>query len=71
MAGYMTLLETWIYEHFRPFRPYQNMEYTEQLPHVHRWISRQEAGSTVAHLQALREELDRLAFDEVHQLILI
>ncbi|XP_028053396.1 protein MAIN-LIKE 1-like [Camellia sinensis] len=28
MAGYMTLLEAWIYEHFRPFRPHQNMEYT-------------------------------------------
>ncbi|XP_028108507.1 protein MAIN-LIKE 1-like [Camellia sinensis] len=65
MAGYMTLLEAWIYEHFRPFRPRQNMQYTVQLPHVHRWTPRREAGSTISHLQALREELDRLAFDEV------
>ncbi|KAL7219454.1 hypothetical protein ACSBR2_012495 [Camellia fascicularis] len=28
MADYMTLLKAWIYEHFRPFRPHQNMEYT-------------------------------------------
>ncbi|XP_028070433.1 protein MAIN-LIKE 1-like [Camellia sinensis] len=65
MTGYMTLLEAWIYEHFRLFRPHQNMEYTIQLPHVHRWTPRREAGSTVSHLQALREELDRLTFDEV------
>ncbi|KAL7177638.1 hypothetical protein ACSBR2_030908 [Camellia fascicularis] len=65
MAGYMTLLEAWIYEHFRPFRPHQNMEYTIPLPHVHRWTPHREASSTVSHLQALREELDRLAFDEV------
>ncbi|XP_028097911.1 protein MAIN-LIKE 2-like [Camellia sinensis] len=25
MGGYMTLLEAWIYEHFRAFRPHQNM----------------------------------------------
>ncbi|XP_028106926.1 protein MAIN-LIKE 1-like [Camellia sinensis] len=28
MAGYMILLEAWIYEHFRPFKPHQNMECT-------------------------------------------
>ncbi|KAL7182369.1 hypothetical protein ACSBR1_041138 [Camellia fascicularis] len=65
MAGYMTLLEAWICQHFQPFRPHQNMEYTAQLPYVHRWTSRREAGSTISYLQALREELDRLAFDEV------
>ncbi|KAL7251008.1 hypothetical protein ACSBR1_012932 [Camellia fascicularis] len=65
IAGYMTLLEAWIYEHFRPFRPHQNMEYTVQFPHVHRWTPRREASSTISHLQALWEELDRLAFDEV------
>ncbi|KAL7251143.1 hypothetical protein ACSBR1_013052 [Camellia fascicularis] len=64
MVGYMTLLEAWIYEHFRPFRPHQNMEYTVQLPHVHGWTPCWEAGLTISHLQALREELDRLAFDE-------
>ncbi|CAL5343126.1 unnamed protein product [Camellia sinensis] len=45
--------------------PHQNMEYTIQLPHMHRWTPRREASSTVSHLQALREELDRLTFDEV------
>ncbi|XP_028109334.1 protein MAIN-LIKE 2-like [Camellia sinensis] len=28
IAGYMTLLEGWIYEHFRGFRPHLNMNYT-------------------------------------------
>ncbi|XP_028076524.1 protein MAIN-LIKE 2-like [Camellia sinensis] len=65
MASHMTLLKAWIYEHFQPFRPRQNMEYTIQLPHVHRWTPRREAGSTVSHLYALREELNRLAFDKV------
>ncbi|GMP84487.1 hypothetical protein CsSME_00037995 [Camellia sinensis var. sinensis] len=62
--GFATRSAAWIYEHFRPFRPRQNMQYTVQLPHVHRWTPRREAGSTISHLQALREELDRLAFDE-------
>ncbi|XP_028107695.1 protein MAIN-LIKE 1-like [Camellia sinensis] len=65
MAGYMTLLEAWIYEYFRPLKPHQNMEYTIQFPHVHRWTPHQEFGSTVSHLQALQEEHDRLAFHEV------
>ncbi|THG11079.1 hypothetical protein TEA_002610 [Camellia sinensis var. sinensis] len=65
MSGHMTLLEAWIYEHFHPFRPHQNMEYTIQLPHVHRWTPRQEVGLTVSHLQMLREALDKLTFDEV------
>ncbi|KAL7196152.1 hypothetical protein ACSBR1_036215 [Camellia fascicularis] len=71
MAGYMTLLEAWIYEHFWPFKPHQNMEYTVPLPHVHRWTLHREVGSTISHLQALWEKFDRLAFDEIYQLILV
>ncbi|KAL7265736.1 hypothetical protein ACSBR1_003506 [Camellia fascicularis] len=41
------------------------MEYTVQLPHMHRWTPRREVGSTISHLQALWEKLDKLAFDEV------
>ncbi|XP_028075300.1 protein MAIN-LIKE 1-like [Camellia sinensis] len=44
IAGYMTLLEGWIYEHFRGFRPHLNMNYTRDMPNVYRWISRRECG---------------------------
>ncbi|CAL5373407.1 unnamed protein product [Camellia sinensis] len=44
IARYMTLLEGWIYEHFCGFRPYLNMNYTRDMPHVYRWTSRRESG---------------------------
>ncbi|XP_028100919.1 protein MAINTENANCE OF MERISTEMS-like [Camellia sinensis] len=59
IAGYMTLLEEWIYEHFRGFQPHLNMNYTQDMPHVYRWTSRREFGEKT-QLQAFREELDRL-----------
>ncbi|CAL5419730.1 unnamed protein product [Camellia sinensis] len=52
MGGYMTLLEAWIYEHFRAFRPHQNMGYNEDMPHVYHWASRREVGSSVDHLKS-------------------
>ncbi|KAL7212543.1 hypothetical protein ACSBR2_015273 [Camellia fascicularis] len=39
MAGYMTLLEAWIYEHFVGARPHLNLDYKEDQPRVFRWIS--------------------------------
>ncbi|RWR80129.1 serine/threonine-protein phosphatase 7 long form isoform X1 [Cinnamomum micranthum f. kanehirae] len=38
IAGYLTLLEAWIYEHFPKCRPHQNRTYTENLPRVHCWV---------------------------------
>ncbi|XP_028055711.1 protein MAIN-LIKE 1-like [Camellia sinensis] len=60
MGGYMTLLEAWIYEHFRAFRPHQNMGYNEDMPHMYHWASRREAGSFIDHLKSFRAELDSL-----------
>ncbi|GMP32596.1 hypothetical protein CsSME_00006279 [Camellia sinensis var. sinensis] len=59
IADYMTLLEGWIYEHFRGFQPHLNMNYTRDMPHVYRWTSRRESGEE-RQLQAFREELDRV-----------
>ena len=70
MGGYMTLLEAWIYEHFRAFRPHQNMGYNEDMPHVYHWASRREAGSSIDHLKSFRAELDSLVATDVSLLIL-
>ncbi|XP_028092440.1 protein MAIN-LIKE 1-like [Camellia sinensis] len=64
IAGYMTLLEGWIYEHFRGFRPHLNMNYTQDMPYVYRWTYRRECGEET-QLQAFREELDRLGIHDV------
>ncbi|KAL7237078.1 hypothetical protein ACSBR1_020199 [Camellia fascicularis] len=66
MARYMTLLEAWIYEHFVGARPHPNLDYKEDQPHVFRWISRTQSGSSTSILQRLREDLDRL---EAHDVI--
>ncbi|KAF5934337.1 hypothetical protein HYC85_030508 [Camellia sinensis] len=65
MGGYMTLLEAWIYEHFRAFRPHQNMGYNEDMPHVYHWASRREAGSSIDHLKSFRAKLDSLVATDV------
>ncbi|XP_028094060.1 protein MAIN-LIKE 1-like [Camellia sinensis] len=65
MGGYMTLLEAWIYEHFRAFRPHQNMGYNEDMPHVYHWASRREVGSSIDHLKSFRAELDSLVATDV------
>ncbi|XP_028054198.1 protein MAIN-LIKE 1-like [Camellia sinensis] len=57
MGGYMTILEAWIYEHFRP---HQNMGYNEDMPHVYHRASRREAGSSIDHLKSFLAELDSL-----------
>lgn len=66
MAGYMTLLEAWIYEHFVGARPHPNLDYKVDQPRVFRWISRTQSGSSTSILQRLREDLDRL---EAHDVI--
>ncbi|XP_028093315.1 protein MAIN-LIKE 2-like [Camellia sinensis] len=43
IAGYMTLLEGWIYEHFRGFQPHLNMNYTQHMPHFYHWTSQRES----------------------------
>ncbi|XP_028081231.1 protein MAIN-LIKE 2-like [Camellia sinensis] len=65
MSDYMTLLEAWIYEHFRAFRPHQNMGYNEDMPHVYHWASMREAGSSIDHLKSFQAELDSLVATDV------
>ncbi|XP_028085576.1 protein MAIN-LIKE 1-like [Camellia sinensis] len=65
MGGYMTLLEAWIYDHFRAFQPHQNMGYNEDMPHVYHWPSRRETGSSIDHLKSFRAELDSLVATDV------
>ncbi|GMP25394.1 hypothetical protein CsSME_00002283 [Camellia sinensis var. sinensis] len=65
IAGYMTLLERWIYQHFRGFQPHLNMNYTQDMPHVYHWTSQRESGEKT-QLQAFREELDRLGVHDIN-----
>ncbi|XP_028068298.1 protein MAIN-LIKE 2-like [Camellia sinensis] len=60
MGSYMSFLEAWIYEHFRAFRPLQNIGYNENMSHVHQWTSRKEAGSSIDHFKSFQAELDSL-----------
>ena len=65
IAGYLTLLEAWIYEHFPRCMPHQNRTYTENLPRVHCWVPQRESGDQMPNLQSLREALDDLGAHEV------
>lgn len=69
IAGYLTLLEAWIYEHFPRCRPHQNRAYTENLQRVHRWVPRRESGDQMSNLQSLREALDDLGAHEIMSFI--
>ena len=65
MAGYMTLIEAWLYEHFRLVCPHANINYRANTPRVYQWISRKDIGQTQSHQQALRESIDVLHPEEV------
>jgi hypothetical protein len=65
MAGYMTLMEAWLYEHFRLVCPHANMNYRADKARVYRWISRKDSGQTKSNQQALRESIDLLHPEEV------
>ncbi|XP_028094224.1 protein MAIN-LIKE 1-like [Camellia sinensis] len=66
MAGYMTLLEAWIYENFFGARPHPNLDYKEDQSRVFRWICRTQSGLSMCILQRLQEDLHRL---EAHDVI--
>jgi hypothetical protein len=65
MAGYMTLLEAWLYEHFRLVCPHANIHYRANTARVYRWNSRKDSGKTKSNQQALRESIDVLHPEEV------
>ena len=62
IAGYLTLLEAWIYEHFECLAPTPNIHYGVSQPQVHHWLLRREIATP---LQALREWLDYMGADQV------
>ena len=68
MAGYMTLMEAWLYEHFRLVFPHANINYRANTPRVYRWILRKDTGQMQSHQHALRESIDLLHAEEVKYL---
>lgn len=65
MVGYVTLLEGWIYDHFRPLESHRNMEYRDEQPHVQCWTPRNERGPLGDKLRSLRETIDAWMIHEV------
>ncbi|XP_062000152.1 protein MAIN-LIKE 1-like isoform X2 [Rosa rugosa] len=66
IGGYLTLLEAWIYEHFRNVvSPHLRVEYSENEPRVNRWEPRKDAGLSLVYVQALRQQLDHMQAHEV------
>ncbi|XP_028101835.1 protein MAIN-LIKE 1-like [Camellia sinensis] len=65
IAGYLKLLEAWIYKHFRLGRPHLNLSYSDEQPRVCCWSPRRDKGFTKDHLQTLREQLDMLRANEI------
>ncbi|PRQ32170.1 putative protein-serine/threonine phosphatase [Rosa chinensis] len=61
IGGYLTLLEAWIYEHFRNVvSPHLRVEYSKNEPRVNRWEPRKDAGLSLVYVQALRQQLDHM-----------
>ncbi|XP_028052642.1 protein MAIN-LIKE 1-like [Camellia sinensis] len=65
IAGYLKLLETWIYEHFHLGRPHPNLSYSDEQPRVCHWSPQRDGGFIEDHLQTLREQLDMLRANEI------
>ena len=43
IAGYLTLLEAWVYEHFESLAPTPNIHYQPEHPRIHQWVPRKES----------------------------
>ena len=65
IAGYLTILEAWVYDHFTPFFVSRQAAWDPSRPRAQRWSERREYGSSVQHLQASREQIDDLRVDQV------
>ncbi|KAF9592048.1 hypothetical protein IFM89_011798 [Coptis chinensis] len=68
VAGCMTLLEAWVYEHFRlQNSPMINMDFKRDMPRMRRWMVYPSLSmATVSSLIYLREEIDLLSAREVY-----
>ncbi|RWR94760.1 serine/threonine-protein phosphatase 7 long form [Cinnamomum micranthum f. kanehirae] len=65
IAGYLTLLTSWVYEHFPFTRPPAQWGYTAGMPLASRWNPGQESGNARENIQLMRERLDALHPSEV------
>lgn len=65
MSGYMTLLESWIYEHFQFLAPNHNLECSPEHPRAHYWVPRSFKGLPMQNLIVLREQLDMMTSNQV------
>ncbi|KAK9086684.1 hypothetical protein Syun_029078 [Stephania yunnanensis] len=66
IAGYLTLLEGWVYDHFKLDLATPNAKYMDYVqPRVSRWIQKHETVANVDKLGAIRRTLDRLRPSEV------
>ncbi|KAK9088808.1 hypothetical protein Scep_027890 [Stephania cephalantha] len=64
--GYLTLLEGWVYDHFKLGLATPNAKYVDYVhPRVSRWIQKHETVANVDKLGAIRRTLDRLRPSEV------
>ncbi|KAF9602585.1 hypothetical protein IFM89_029884 [Coptis chinensis] len=68
VAGCMTLLEAWVYEHFRlQNSPIINMDFKRDMPRMRRWMVYPSLSmATMSSLIYLREEIDLLSAREVY-----
>ncbi|KAK9105000.1 hypothetical protein Scep_021844 [Stephania cephalantha] len=66
IAGYLTLLEGWVYDHFKLGLATPNAKYVDYVhPGVSRWIQKHETIANVDKLGAIRRTLDRMRPSEV------
>ncbi|KAI5318897.1 hypothetical protein L3X38_038605 [Prunus dulcis] len=66
IAGYMTLLEAWVYEHMHCIVvPNHDLDYLEVQPRALRWIPSRDNGTTSVDVQKYRQQLDALNDDQV------
>ncbi|KAF9594617.1 hypothetical protein IFM89_034239 [Coptis chinensis] len=68
VTGCMTLLEAWVYEHFRLQNSLMiNMDFKRDMPHMRRWMVYPSLSmATMSSLIYLREEIDLLSTREVY-----
>ncbi|KAH6785794.1 hypothetical protein C2S51_038249 [Perilla frutescens var. frutescens] len=67
IAGFLTLLEAWIYEHFPTLgRPQQNTDYRSGQPFAMRWAQQAHGALSEDTVRAYRLQLDTLRADDVN-----
>ncbi|KAK9111484.1 hypothetical protein Scep_019003 [Stephania cephalantha] len=66
IAGYLTLLEGWVYDHFKLGLATPNAKYMDYVqPRVCRWIQKHETVMNIDKVGSIRRTLDRLHPSEV------